>query len=197
MFSAAALGFGSGPVTVNVSDVPPIVRADIREFFWGVRSVDAHRLAQHEPLHWRTLADLASSDFPKIHYSYDSVQCVLGQACTGWHLSCSLAEHSRLHCGHMRRLLQPSYECFGMHLGRFELVPVPVAPSRLPVPLALSTRRPTAVDTFTGISQILLRLYSGDLAECFRLHRVYSVLRTALLGPYSQGDKSGVWDGLN
>ncbi len=40
----------------------------------------------------------------------------------------------------MRRLLQPSYECFGMHLGRFELVPVPVAPSRLPVPLALSTR---------------------------------------------------------
>ena len=50
----------------------------------------------------------------------------------------------------MRRLLQPSYECFGMHLGRFELVPVPVAPSRLPVPLALSTRRPTAVDIFTG-----------------------------------------------
>ena len=74
----------------------------------------------------------------------------------------------------MRRLLQPSYECFGMHLGRFELVPVPVAPSRLPVPLALSTRRPTAVDTFTGISQILLRLYFGDLAECFRLHRVYT-----------------------
>ncbi len=37
MFLAAALGFGSGPVTVNVSDVPPIVRADIREFSWGVR----------------------------------------------------------------------------------------------------------------------------------------------------------------
>jgi hypothetical protein len=91
-------------------------------------------------------------------------------------IACSLAEHSRLHCGRMRRLLQPSYECFGMHLGRFELVPVPVAPSRLPVPLALSTRRPTAVDTFTGISQILRRLYSGDLAECFRLHRVYTLL---------------------
>ena len=51
VFLAAALGFGSGPVTVNASDVPPIVRADIREFFWGVRSVDAHRLVQHEPLH--------------------------------------------------------------------------------------------------------------------------------------------------
>ncbi len=87
-----------------------------------------------------------------------------------------LAEHSRLQCGRMRRLLQPSYECFGMHLGRFELVPVPVAPSRLPVPLALSTRRPTAVYTFTGISQIMRRLYSGDLAECFRLHRVYTLL---------------------
>ena len=58
----------------------------------------------------------------------------------------------------------------------FELVPVPVAPSRLPVPLALSTRRQTAVDTFTGVSQILLRLYSGDLAECLRLHRVYTML---------------------
>ena len=52
----------------------------------------------------------------------------------------------------MRRLLQPSYGCFGMHPGRFELVPVPVALSRLPVPLALSIRRPTAVDTFTGSS---------------------------------------------
>ncbi len=39
----------------------------------------------------------------------------------------------------MRRLLQPSYECFGMHLGRFELVPVPVAPSRLSVSLASRT----------------------------------------------------------
>ena len=73
----------------------------------------------------------------------------------------TVSEHSRLHCGRMRRLLQPSYECFGMHPGRSELVPVPVAPSRLPVPLALSTRRPTAVDTFTGISQILLRSCHG------------------------------------
>ncbi len=48
----------------------------------------------------------------------------------------SLAEYSRLHCGRMRRLLQPSSECFGVLLGRFELIPVPVAPSRLPVPLA-------------------------------------------------------------
>ncbi len=64
VFLAAALGFGSGPVTVNASDVPPIVRADIREFFRSVRSVDAHRVVRHEPLHWRTLADLASSDFP-------------------------------------------------------------------------------------------------------------------------------------
>ncbi len=91
----------------------------------------------------------------------------------GWRyaIARSLAEHSRLHCGRMRRLLQPSYECFGMHLGRFELVPIPVAHSRLPVPLALSTRRPTAVYTFTGISQIMRRLYSDDLAECVRLHR--------------------------
>ncbi len=58
----------------------------------------------------------------------------------------------------------------------FELVPVPVAPSRLPVSLALSIRRPTAVYTFTDISQIMRRLYSGDLAECFRLHRVYTLL---------------------